>query len=193
MKPDFSEYLKRPGKFDIEERDWLANPGKHDWHANIVNEFIVKNNIKSITEIGCGTGELYRRIKAEIEYIGYDSNEDCISLARRKTGFMFFIEADIRNLIVGSKNDLVMCFTVMKHFGLHEWYDIFKKISSFGKYFIFDMPIADATKDDGVDFHHVWKSMGELRNDIENVGLVLIGYDASVNPLEPVFICKRII
>lgn len=190
--PDFSEYLKRQGKFDIEERDWLKNPGKNDWHAKIVNEFIEKNGVQSIVEIGCGSGETARRLKGFKTYLGVDSNDDCIYYARGKTNprFYGFINKDIRKLNF-APYDLVMCFSTLKHFGLDEWYDIFKKISSFGRYFIFDIPISDTTKDDGIDFHHVWKSTLELNNDIENAGLILVDMDNSFNPLEPVFICKR--
>ena len=187
--PDFSEYLKRPGKFDIEERDWLANPGKNDWHAKIVNEFIEKQKIQSIVEIGCGSGETARRLKGFNRYLGIDSNSDCINYATKKMGDVFLI-ADIRTINLPSF-DLVICFSTLKHFGLHEWYDVFKKISSFGKYFIFDMAIAEQTKDDGKDFHHVWKNSLELKADIANAGLILLGVYDSFNPLEPVFICKR--
>lgn len=194
MFPDFSEYLKRPGKFDIEERDWLANPGKNDWHAKIVNEFVEKNKIQSIIEIGCGSGETARRLKGFRRYIGIDSNEECLEYARGKTDHAryVFINRDIRALEAPSKiDDLVICFSTMKHFGLHEWFGVFKKISSFGKYFIFDIPVAETTKDDGKDFHHVWKSWEELREEIIKAGLTVVSRHDSFNPLEPVFICKR--
>lgn len=191
--PDFSEYLKRPGKFDIEERDWIANPGKNDYHAKIVNEFIEKNKIQSIIEIGCGSGETARRLKGFKKYMGVDSNMDCIEYARKKTdpALFTFSKVDIRQISPSFKNDLVICFSTLKHFGLYEWYDIFKKISFFGKYFIFDMPVAEQTKDDGTEFHHVWKNLLELKMDIADAGLTLLGMDDSFNPLEPVFICKR--
>lgn len=191
--PDYSEYLKRPGRFDITEHDWLANPGKHDYHAKIVNEFIEKNKIKSIIEIGCGSGETARRLTGFDAYTGIDSNADCLDYAAKKVdpALYFFSNMDIRAIGYVLPADLVICFSTLKHFGFHEWYDIFKKISSFGKYFIFDMQVAEQTKDDGIDFPHVWKNLEELKEDITKAGLVLLGMDDSFNPLEPVFICRQ--
>lgn len=191
MLPDFSEYLKRPGKFDIEEKDWIANPTKHDWHARTVNESIKKYKLKSIIEIGCGTGKVAARLsELRYLYLGIDANEDCIKIAIAENPDKKFVIADIREF-ESTKFDLVICFSTLKHFGLHEWYDVFKKISSFGKYFIFDVPIDEQTKDDGKDFHHIWKSLKEINEDIKNAGLILLNSDDSFNPLEPVFICHE--
>lgn len=186
--PDYSEYLKRPGILAWIEKEWKTKPDMHEYHAKIVNEAIEKYNAQSVIEIGCGTGEVAVRLN-KCRYSGYDANEDCVKIAKTKKPYWLFSVADVRALEIKDRADIVFCFGFLKHFGLHEWSDIFKKVSSFGKYFIFDMPIGE-TKDDGVDYHHVWKSLDEIQNDIKSAGLVLLSI---INPssIEPVFITKN--
>ena len=185
--PDYSEFLKLPGKLENEETAWLNNPQMHDEYARVVNEFIKKHKIVSMTELGCSTGNLASRLKVKY-YQGLDSNSDSIELARIKCPGMEFNIADVRDL--NGHDILVVCFAFLKHFGLHEWFDIFKRIASFGDYFIFNMGVGPDTKDDFYEFHHVWKSKQDIINDIEAAGLELIEVINPATP-EPIFICKR--
>lgn len=187
--PDYSEYLKQPGMLAWIEQEWKANPHIHDEHARVVNESIDKFYIRSIFEWGCGTGNLASRLKAE-DYTGIDINEDCIEYAQNKVADRYFQAGNIRTANARSSYDLVISFGFLKHFGLHEWFDIFKKVSSFGEYFIFDMPIGKETKDDGTEYHHVWKSYEEIEEDIKNAGLEMLDKINWHTP-EPIFICKK--
>lgn len=188
--PDYSEFLKQPGMLAWVEQEWKRDPSIHDYHARVVNEVIEKYNITEVVEMGCGTGNIAKRIPDSIIYTGYDFNEQCIELAKKKNNITkaFFV-GDIRD---GSNVSwqLVLSFGFLKHFGLHEWSTIFNKVASFGKYFIFDMPISAETHDDGVEHHHVWKSLDDLEKDIVDADLVIINIDYT-NPVEPVFVCKR--
>jgi predicted TPR repeat methyltransferase len=189
--PDYSEFLKQPGKLEAEETAWLSNPQMHDEYASVVNDFIEKRKIKRIIEFGCGTGEVASRLLNTKFYTGVDSNIECIEYAKSKNKDVSFYVSDIREYQqYYIKHGLVICFAFLKHFGLHEWFDVFKKIASFGEYFIFNMGIGPETKDDFYEFHHVWKSKQDIINDIEAAGLELIEI---VNPatLEPIFICKH--
>lgn len=186
---DYSEYLKKPGMLEFIENSWTTECSDiHDSYARVVNDAIKKYGIKSIIEIGCGTGEVARRIKGKVKYTGVDSNADCIMLAKSKSLKKFFVD-DIRTLD-RDQHDLVCAFSILKHFGLHEWDAIFKKICSFGKYVIFNMPIAGHTHDDGTEFHHVWMQLDELYAAMYSNKLELIRY-IEHNPVEPIFICAK--
>jgi len=186
--PDYSEYLKQPGMLAYIEQEWKLKPEIHDNQAEIVNEIVRRFKIVSLTEVGCSTGNLASRLKIKF-YQGVDSNIDSIECAKIKCPDKEFNVVDIREL-KGGHDTLVICFAFLKHFGLHEWSNIFNKIASIGNYFIFDMPIAYETKDDGTEFHHVWKSKQDIINDIKAAGLELLEI---FNPasVEPIFVCKK--
>lgn len=186
--PDYSEFLKRPGVLEWVEKEWISKPFTHEYHARVINDVMAKYNLKRVIEIGCGTGEVAIRLN-ECEYLGCDANGDCIALAYEKNAGKMFSPVNIRDLQTDPV-DLVFCFGVLKHFGLHEWSDIFYKISQLGKYFVFDMPVAEVTKDDGVEHHHVWKDIKSIRKEVIFASMHIIEI---VNPdsVEPVFITKH--
>jgi len=198
--PDYSEYLNKPGMLAWIEEQWKANPQIHDEHARVVNGFIDEHRIKTILEIGCGTGELAMRLKGnfgigvgKMNYNGFDINPDCIMYAQIKNSpHHSFDVANVRDIVI-SKN-VLPCLTIsfgfLKHFGLHEWFDIFKRVASFGEYFIFDMPIAEQTKDDGTEFHHVWMSWEDLDKYCVMANLDLLEI-VNADSFEPIFICKH--
>lgn len=185
---DYSEYLKQPGMLDYIESEWKAKPEGHDRHAEVVNRFIKENNITDMIEIGCGTGELASRLKVG-RYMGYDSNPDCVAIASDKNTEKGFGCIDVRDL-TGVPRSLVISFGFLKHFGLHEWADIFKRVAYFGDYFIFDMPIAEETKDDGLDYHHVWMRPMDINWQLARSGLEVVAIEP--NGVEPIYICRHV-
>ena len=176
------------------ENSWKTECGEmHDSFARAVNDTVAEFKLKSILEIGCGTGEVARRLKGFRSYMGIDSNEECINLAIEKCipcdNIVSFEPCDVRKLD-RRKRDLVCAFSILKHFGLHEWDAIFKKICSLGKFVIFNMPIAEETHDDGTEFHHVWMTLDQLYAAMYTNGLVICRTDMQ-NPIEPIFICRH--
>lgn len=156
MKNDYSEYLKKPGMLDFIEKSWLTEAMPiHDFHAGVINEVIKKFEIKECIEVGCGTGNIAKRITPDVIYVGIDSNEDCIKLAIEKNLITraFYVE-DIRE-DSEVKWEMVFTFGVLKHFGLHEWSFIFSQVCKLGDILVFNMPVCEETKDDGEEFHHV--------------------------------------
>ena len=191
IKPDYSLYLNKPQMLDWIESEWLAHPEIHDSYAKAINDVIKKYNCKTVTEFGCGSGEVARRIK-NVQYLGCDVNESVLALARKKSDHEFRM-FDIRAVDSGvlPQSDIVCAFAFLKHFGLHEWPSIFKRVCSLGKkMLVFDMPIAEQTKDDGLEYHHVWMSSLELLTHITDNGFNVIETRKD-NPIEPLFICKR--
>jgi SAM-dependent methyltransferase len=190
IKSDYSEYLKQPGMLDYIEQEWLKDGSFHDAYAAIINRNILDYEIKTVIEVGCGTGNVAARL-LPCKYLGIDSNKDCITIAKDKALGMPFICADIRKLN-RKPVDLVFCFGVLKHFGLHEWDVIFAKIASLGQYFIFDIPIADELKDDGEDHHHVWQTIDAIKDVCKKAGLEILNF-SNTNKDEVYFITKRIV
>lgn len=170
-KPDYSEYLKQPGMLEYIEQEWLKDASFHDAYAAIINKAIEDYGIKTIIEIGCGTGNVAERL-VDCSYIGVDANSECIKLAKSKTDHKFICK-DIRDY-TRKPVDLVFSFGVLKHFGLHEWDEIFSKIASLGEYFIFDIPIADEVKDDGEYHHHVWQTTDVIIEKCKAAGFRII-------------------
>ncbi len=189
MKPDYSEYLKKPNMLDYIEKEWIDKPEIHDFHAGVINNLCREKYIAYILEIGCGTGNVAKRLIDYKNYTGVDSNKECIELARAKNDLdKTFVCYDIRKRF-DDHVDLVYTFGFLKHFGLHEWSTIFGKICSLGDYLIFDLPIAEGTKDDGVEFHHVWFSMEDIKRNIDDNGFEIL--EIKEFGVEPVFICKK--
>jgi len=186
--PDYSEYLKREGMLEYIEQEWLNNPAFHDIYSDVINKAIKESGIKTVIEIGCGTGNVAARL-VSCRYVGVDANKDCIELAKPKNLGKSFYVADIRSFQCDPA-DLVFSFGVLKHFGLHEWDNIFNRIASLGEYFIFDMPISIEVKDDGEEHHHTWGTIEWVYDKCEAAGLEIL-HEKFMNPDEVCFITKH--
>ena len=111
--------------YTVENSEYLKNnPGWHvddsPWKAKQIIKMLARNSIKpkSITEVGCGAGEilnqLYQSMPKDISFTGYDISGDAINLAkqREKDRLKFkhedFLEADV-------KPDLLLMIDVFEH------------------------------------------------------------------------------
>ncbi len=216
---DYSEYLNKPGMLEYIEKEWLDKPEMHDFHAGVVNELIDKLSLEGgdeffkgvnleeldiharitikVLEVGCGTGNIATRLEVtgdDLYYHGVDSNEQCINIAKLKAvkGRKVFTKMDIRLISEGFNKDfynIVISFGFLKHFNLQEWSFIFEKVCSLGEYLVFDMPIAEKTKDDGLHYHHIWMNLDELKKHIKKNGFEIL--EIIQFGVEPVFVCKR--
>ncbi|MEZ0483768.1 class I SAM-dependent DNA methyltransferase [Fibrella aquatica] len=66
-------------------------------------------NVKSVLEIGCGTGHLASRfINAGYSYLGIDSSPEMLELARKRVPAAQFALADMRTLELGQTFDTVL-------------------------------------------------------------------------------------
>ena len=192
--PDFSEYLKLPGKLQAEEAAWQASKYIHIRQAKVINEACKKYKLKSVIEIGCATGNILNFMDKKLFYWGYDKNEYAVDMARKKFPQHSFGVSDIRELEVAPKMDLVFSFAILKHFDLGEWNEIFQMISRHGKYFIFDINILRdkgvSEFNDGIKFNHVWFTMDEIKKRIDAAGLELLDI-FEPEAIDPIFICKK--
>lgn len=187
IKADYSEYLKQPGMLNYIESEWIAKPGEHDIQASIVDVVAYRYGCKSVVDIGCGTGEVAKRLSVE-NYEGIDLNVDCIKMAMEKRIDYKFSVGDVRE--IKRFPDLVVCFGFLKHFGLHEWVSVFNRIAKMGEYFIFDIPIGSEIKDDGIDYHHIWMTREAISNECNGAGLKIISKH-QLNKDEFIFVTKK--
>lgn len=184
VKPDYSEYLKQPGRFEITERDWLASPQGHDYHARCVREVLAMVDAQSVVEIGCGTGHLASRIDVE-SYLLIDANAECLAAAHQRKPNAKAMLSDVRALQFAEPvADVVLAFGFLKHFSTNEWWDIFHRVASAGDVFAFDLPIKhdqdELFIDDGVHYPHVWASNQKLAAAFEAHGYDIVYRDESL-------------
>ena len=73
------------------------------------NEFLKKYNARQILEIGCGSGNMAKRILANnYNYVGLDISLPMLSIAKKQLPFAVFIQADMRNFSVENKFDAAL-------------------------------------------------------------------------------------
>ena len=82
---------------------------------NYVDEFafydtyLQANHVKSVVEIGCGTGNLAKRlVAADYDYIGIDLFQEMLNIAVENAPNVKFVQGDVRNFILSDTSDCVL-------------------------------------------------------------------------------------
>lgn len=71
----------------------------YDKEFSFYDSILKKNNCKKMLEVGCGSGMLARRfLKNGYDYIGLDSSNEMLDIARAEVKSVSFIQCDMRNL-----------------------------------------------------------------------------------------------
>jgi SAM-dependent methyltransferase len=181
-KPDYSTWLT-PDRLAIEERYW-ADPALRTWPLFVAAIAKIRERypINWIIEFGCGTGWVPSQLPSPVRYAGVDSNARCLALAVEKfrgrdAPEVGFYNADIRTVEITPWSpdapdvfDLACSFSVLKHFGLHEWDAVVAQILKHGRYGVFSMSVGSEVLDDGVEFPHVWVTQERLRQAVQAAG-----------------------
>lgn len=122
-----------------------------DWHqedsafkANFIHSILEGNKItySSVSEVGCGTGEILVQLKKlngnnSISYSGYDISKDAIDMALKKNSGIDFKCADITTEIV--KADVMLVIDVIEH--LKDYFSFLESVSGKSKYTVFHIPL----------------------------------------------------
>ena len=113
------------GKSSYGHQDWAdANPATYDIfhdhlssHDDFMEYFKKKLDVKSVLEVGCGTGvypiktaELFK----DIEYTGNDFSQQCIDYCKKNSTFNF-ICGDFIKMSTDKKYDMVFSHSVVDH------------------------------------------------------------------------------
>ena len=173
--PDYSEWLTRD-RLDAEEAAW-ATPAAvlgHRRDASRVAAVVRARGLRSVIEVGCGTGRVASMIPADLAYIGLDKNAGCLTRSRLRVPTRAFLRADVREVAARFpelRADVVCCFSVMKHFGLHEWEAVLAAVLRLGRHGVVEAQVAAEDREDvGHGFHHVWVSEARLRRAVAAAG-----------------------
>lgn len=161
--PDISEYYKGE-KAASEEKAWsVAGEAERKTHLRALDMAFKLFGHREVLELCCGTGWIPLSLPPHVGYTGVDNNVEFLALAHTKNapGRLFF-KGDIRavsipwllNHGVGAPG-IVCCFAALKHFGLHEWNDLFLSMLGLAPIAVFDVQLTPHDIDDGKEFHHV--------------------------------------
>ena len=176
---DYSEYLT-PELLELEERGWAE--GFHNRKmADMVVRLCAEHGLKTVIEMGCGTGWVPSFLPEQLSYTGVDKNQGCLDRAVAKNGpDRVFVREDIRGY-TGPQRDLVCSLSVLKHFRPEEWREVFLKIMSLGRYACFTMSIGPKIVNDGVAFPHTYIRREDLERSLALAGKTLT-YEERLTP-----------
>ena len=134
------DYTKKNHSYHIEDSEFK-------W-KNFLN-ILKKSNfnfdaINSITDIGCGVGQIIIEAKksnlfnSKCIFEGYDLNPDAIQLAKKNYEQISFNNEDFINLNT-TKKDLIIVADVFEH--IQDPYNFLSKLKEKGDFFLFNIPL----------------------------------------------------
>lgn len=81
----------------------------YDEEFKFYDKHLKENEIKSIVELGCGTGNLAKRLyEAGYEYLGIDLFDEMLKIAKTTAPLASFLRADARNFELQEKQDCLI-------------------------------------------------------------------------------------
>lgn len=95
-----------------------SSPEMNKEYINYLNNFIKKNNIRSIVDIGCGDWQIMNHINLlNIDYSGFDVAEEVINRNNNlyKTSTTNFYKTELGEYYNYPKADLLICKDVLQH------------------------------------------------------------------------------
>lgn len=164
---DYSKWLTKD-RLLAENAAWEQDRYFEKYAAAAV---LIQPNV--VLEVGCGAGLIPREMKRlnwPGFYFGMDANLGCLRLAHHNNPGLPFVYDDIRTFSWNGQADLVCCFAVLKHFGLHEWDAVFEKVLSLGQNVLFTMSLAEKDFDAGDEFHITSVTVDHLTSAVERYG-----------------------
>jgi SAM-dependent methyltransferase len=178
VKTDYSAWLT-PERLAYEEFLW-TDPATATWpHFVRALEALNLGDAYSVVELGCGTGLVAANLPLYVHYLGVDANAECIARAERRCFQMSraFVVADLRTAVMHPRGlpayDVTCAFSVLKHFGLHEWDATVAAVLRHAPRGVFSIPLGPADADDGTEFPHVRVTAARLLNAVAGAGHVV--------------------
>lgn len=160
-------------------------------NAAIATHILASDHPPSILEVGCGSGWIPTMLletsnggQLPHNYLGTDTNQHFLKMAREKNPKTKFRKRDVRQVDpkwLGQKQqqfapDLVCAFAFLKHFGLHEWVDIVTGILPLAPVAVLEIQMSDIDVDDGEQygFHHTSISQATLDQCLTATGKAVV-------------------
>lgn len=163
-----------------------SDPTLRTWPAFVeaIERVRKEHGIWVVKEFGCGTGWVAQGLPETLDYLGVDANAGCIERARRRNPGKRrqFTLGDLRAFSIGQyagpyDATLACAFSVLKHFGLDEWDNVVGAVLRHGARSLFSIPLGTETKDDGVEFPHVWVTRERLESAVIGAEHVIVRTD----------------
>ncbi len=207
-KIDVSDWWTQE-RIEAEEAVWLRD-GFFTGYANQVRDFMRKHNLKTVLEVGCGSGHVARELNNEFEYTGIDGSGLMVEFAKKTNPGHRFELANIRSMNIATVHagenmpfDLVCSFAVLKHFLLKDWAMALRNMLSVGNNGLIQVqmrPDGYPSVEDGSDCPHNWVTEKEMREAVAKAGHKVVaindtGKDVSpymANAYEAMLITKKI-
>lgn len=169
--PDISVFYT-PETALREEVRWILS-GKHTKDLEFLLPRMEHHGIKTVLELGCGSGITAFGLPAETDYLGIDKNPWFLGRARLRNESnpkRRFRAWDARNWEQAESSDLSMAFGFLKHFALDEWDRMVATVLRHGRFGAFDMQLLHKDLDDGTEYHHVFVTERRLRAAVSSAG-----------------------
>ena len=81
----------------------------YDDEFSFYDTHLKANQVKSIVEIGCGTGNLAKRlVTASYDYIGIDLFQEMLDIAKENAPNVKFVRGDVRDFVLSETSDCVL-------------------------------------------------------------------------------------
>lgn len=174
-----------------EEQDWIKTQ-QYKRYLNATKKVVDEFGIKSILEIGCGTGFIPTELSGDVKYMGVDKNQTFLDWAKQKNQpDRQFVQEDVRSLTPSwleskeYKPDLVVSFAFLKHFGLDEWNEIVTTILKLAPMAIIEMQVGTDDLDNGKAFHHVFVTQEHIDAVIEAAGHTTLSEEVILDGITP--------
>jgi ubiquinone/menaquinone biosynthesis C-methylase UbiE len=100
-------YTKYANKYDEEQAD-----KNYKWEAEEIKQRITewkKSKGNYLLDVGCGTGSHLAFLKKDYNCMGVDLYEEILSIARKKIDDVEFKQANMMELNLGKKFDVIVC------------------------------------------------------------------------------------
>jgi SAM-dependent methyltransferase len=166
-----------------EEAIWAE--GQHYlYNISRVMELCREHSLRSVIEVGCGTGWVPAGLDPSIEYQGIDNNPHMLELARRKNlPSRIFMKMDARDIEGWALPcDLVCSFAFFKHFSFNDWPKILRNVLSLGNYGLFNQHVLPPDRppvDVGEEWHSIWPTRDDVISAVSAAGHEILSWDNS--------------
>jgi len=116
-----------------------SSPELNKKYIEYLNDFIQKNNIKSIVDIGCGDWQIMSLVNLDnVQYYGYDTSSIIIDANNKKykRKNINFIYNDLDQAVDFKAADLLICKDVLQHLSYHNIHKILLQLHKYKHFFI---------------------------------------------------------
>lgn len=177
-----NDYMKKNHSYHIEDSEF-----KWSNFSNILKKSNFDfSNIKSIADIGCGSGQILVEAKKsnlfnnQCSLEGYDINPDAIKLAKSNSNQISFFNKDFIDLKINNK-DIIIVSDVFEH--IQDTYNFLTKLKEKGKFFLFNIPLEislfSMIRKKNI-FEHSFNNVGHLHFYTKKTSILLLkstGYE----------------